>query len=174
MNSWRMKLRFWGVRGSTPTPLSQNLGYGGNTSCLEIRLPKDELFIFDGGTGIRDLGINLSKNPTDATRDIHLFLTHYHWDHIQGIPFFGPLYNPNCSITFYASCYACALHESLRGQMVMPYFPVAFDSAASKRNFINLGGTPITVSDLTVEPFQLNHPQGAGGYRIESRGAVIV
>ena len=174
MNSWRMKLRFWGVRGSTPTPLSQNLGYGGNTSCLEIRLPNDDLFIFDGGTGIRDLGINLSKNPADAARDIHLFLTHYHWDHIQGIPFFGPLYNPNCSITFYASCYACALHESLRGQMVMPYFPVAFDSAASKRNFINLGGTPITVGDLTVEPFQLNHPQGAGGYRIESRGAVIV
>ena len=174
MNSWRMKLRFWGVRGSTPTPHVQNLGYGGNTSCLEIRLPNDDLFIFDGGTGIRDLGISLSKSPADATRDIHLFLTHYHWDHIQGIPFFGPLYNPKCSITFYASCYACALHESLRGQMVMPYFPVAFDSAPSKRNFINLGGTPITVSDLTVEPFQLNHPQGAGGYRIESRGAVIV
>ena len=123
MNSWRMKLRFWGVRGSTPTPLSQNLGYGGNTSCLEIRLPNDDLFIFDAGTGIRDLGMSLSKNPADATRDIHLFLTHYHWDHIQGIPFFGPLYNPKCSITFYASCYACALHESLRGQMVMPYFP---------------------------------------------------
>jgi phosphoribosyl 1,2-cyclic phosphodiesterase len=174
MNTWRMKLRFWGVRGSTPTPHAQNLGYGGNTSCLEIRLPNDDLFIFDAGTGIRDLGISLSKNPADAARDIHLFLTHYHWDHIQGIPFFGPLYNPNSSITFYASCYACALHESLRGQMVMPYFPVAFDSAASKRNFINLGGTPITVSGLTVEPFQLNHPQGAGGYRIESRGAVIV
>src|SRR6266852_2028914 len=79
MNSWRMKLRFWGVRGSTPTPLSQNLGYGGNTSCLEIRLPNDDLFIFDAGTGIRDLGMSLSKNPADATRDIHLFLTHYHW-----------------------------------------------------------------------------------------------
>jgi phosphoribosyl 1,2-cyclic phosphodiesterase len=174
MNSWRMKLRFWGVRGSTPTPLAQNLGYGGNTSCLEIRLPNDDLFIFDGGTGLRDLGMNLSKNPADATRHIHLFLTHYHWDHIQGIPFFGPLYNPNCSITFYASCYACALHESLRGQMVTPYFPVAFDSAASKRNYINLGGTPITIGGLTIEPFQLNHPQGAGGYRIESHGAVIV
>jgi len=170
MNSWRMQLRFWGVRGSTPTPLAQNLGYGGNTSCLEIRLPNDELFIFDGGTGIRDLGMSLNG----AARHIHLFLTHYHWDHIQGIPFFGPLYNPNCSVTFYASCYACALQESLEGQMMTPYFPVTLDLAASKKDYVMLGGTPITLGDLTVEPFQLNHPQGAGGYRIESRGAVIV
>ncbi|HEY6392617.1 MAG TPA: MBL fold metallo-hydrolase [Bryobacteraceae bacterium] len=169
-----MKLRFWGVRGSTPTPLAQNLGYGGNTSCLEIRLSNDDLFIFDAGTGIRDLGMSLNKNPADAARDIHLFLTHYHWDHIQGLPFFGSLYDPNCSITFYASCYACGLRESLEGQMSTPYFPVALDFAASKKNYVMLGGTPITLGDLTVEPFPLNHPQGAGGYRIESHGAVIV
>jgi phosphoribosyl 1,2-cyclic phosphodiesterase len=174
MNSWRMKLRFWGVRGSTPTPVAQNLGYGGNTSCLEIRLPDEDLFIFDAGTGLRDLGLTLSGNPGDAAREIHLFLTHYHWDHIQGLPFFNPLYNPNCSITFYASCYACALKESLEGQMITPYFPITLDLAASKRSFNNLGGEPITLGDLTVEPFPLNHPQGAGGYRIESKGAVIV
>jgi len=174
MNSWRMKLRFWGVRGSTPTPLAQNLGYGGNTSCLEIRLPNDDLFIFDAGTGIRDLGMSLNTNPTGEARDIHLFLTHYHWDHMQGLPCFGSLYNPNCSIIFYACCYACSLRESLEGQMVTPYFPITLDVAASKRNYVNLGGEAITLGDLTVEPFPMNHPQGAGGYRIESKGAVIV
>jgi phosphoribosyl 1,2-cyclic phosphodiesterase len=174
MNTWRLKLRFWGVRGSTPTPLARNLGYGGNTSCLELRLPNDDLFIFDAGTGIRDLGLVLSSNPADLAREIHLFLTHYHWDHIQGIPFFSPLYSPKCSITFYASCYACALRESLEGQMLTPYFPITLDLAASKRSFTMMGGEPITLGDLTVEPFPLHHPQGAGGYRIESKGAVIV
>ena len=167
--NWRLKLRFWGVRGSIPTPLSQNLGYGGNTSCLEIQLPTGELFIFDAGTGIRDLGAAL-KDPSD----IHLFLTHYHWDHIQGLPFFGPLYNPKCAMTFYSTCYSCGLRESLAGQMVEPYFPVNFEAVSGNRKFVNMGGSPITLGDLTVRPFPMHHPQGAGGYRIESGGASIV
>ncbi|MBZ5607028.1 MAG: MBL fold metallo-hydrolase [Acidobacteriia bacterium] len=172
--SWRLKLKFWGVRGSIPTPVSQNLGYGGNTPCLEVRLPNDELFIFDAGTGIRELGIALKNNPADAERDIHLFLTHYHWDHIQGLPFFGPLFNPKVAMTFYSTCYACALRESLAGQMTDPYFPVNFDAVAANKQFINKGPMPVTLGDLTVRPFPLHHPQGAGGYRIESGGASIV
>jgi phosphoribosyl 1,2-cyclic phosphodiesterase len=172
--NWRLKLKFWGVRGSIPTPTSQNLGYGGNTSCLEVRLPNDELFIFDAGTGIRELGLALRDNPADAGRDIHLFLTHYHWDHIQGLPFFGPLYNPKCSITFYSTCYACALRESLGGQMTTPYFPVDFDAVSQNKQFVNKGSIPVTIGDLTVRTFPLHHPQGAGGYRIEAGGASIV
>ena len=172
--SWRLQLKLWGVRGSIPTPFAGNLGYGGNTSCIEVRLPSGEFFIFDAGTGIRDLGAAIVKNPEYAGRDIHLFLTHYHWDHIQGLPFFAPLYNPKASVTFYATCYACALHDSLSGQMKEPYFPVNFDAAASQRKFVNMGGSPISLGELTVHPFPMNHPQGAGGYRIESGGASIV
>jgi phosphoribosyl 1,2-cyclic phosphodiesterase len=172
--NWRLKLKFWGVRGSIPTPAAQNLGYGGNTSCLEVRLPNDDLFIFDAGTGIRELGLALRDNPADAGRDIHLFLTHYHWDHIQGLPFFGPLYNAKCSMTFYSSCYACALRESLAGQMTTPYFPVDFDAVSQNKQFVNKGPLPVMIGDLTVRTFPLNHPQGAGGYRIEAGGASIV
>ncbi len=172
--SWRLKLKLWGVRGSIPTPVAQNLAYGGNTSCLEVRLPNDELFIFDAGTGIRELGLALKDNPADAVRDIHLFFTHYHWDHLQGLPFFGPLYNPKIAMTFYSTCYACALRESLAGQMVEPYFPVDFGAVSANKTFVNKGGLPVTIGDLTVRPFRLHHPQGAAGYRIESGGASIV
>ncbi len=170
----KLKLKLWGVRGSAPTPVARNLGYGGNTACLEVRLPNDELFIFDAGTGIRELGLALQDNPADRARDIHLFLTHYHWDHIQGLPFFAQLYNPKIAMTFYTSCYACALRESLAGQMTNPYFPVDFEAISSNKKFVNLGPSAITLGDLTVRPFALNHPQGAGGYRIESGGASIV
>ncbi len=162
--NWRLRLKFWGVRGSIPTPARQNLGYGGNTACIEVRLPNDDLFIFDAGTGIRELGVALKDNPADADRDIHLFLTHYHWDHIQGLPFFGPL----------TTSYTSALRKSLAGQMISPYFPVNFDAVSENKQFINKGSIPVTVGDLTVRPFPMNHPQGAGGYRIEAAGGSIV
>jgi phosphoribosyl 1,2-cyclic phosphodiesterase len=173
-NVWRMKLKLWGVRGSIPTPRKENLGYGGNTSCIEIRLPNHEFFIFDAGTGIRELGRALQQTSLHGAGDIHLFLTHFHWDHIQGIPFFGPLYDPNCRMNFYATSYACGLHEALAGQMTNPYFPVNFEAVSGNHRFINMGGSPISLGSLTVRPFPMHHPQGAGGYRIESGGASIV
>ena len=171
--SWRLRLRFWGVRGSIPTPIPQNLGYGGNTSCIEVRLPNDELFIFDAGTGIRDLGLILNSQGPGVKRYIHLFFTHFHWDHIQGLPFFRPLYDPSYSMTLYSTCYSSSIREALAGQMAGPYFPVAFQSICSNKEFVNLDA-PVSLGDLTVRPFPVNHPQGAGGYRIESGGASIV
>ena len=173
MHPWRLKLRFWGVRGSIPTPEPQNLGFGGNTACLELRLPGDELFIFDAGTGIRNLGASLHDTGARA-QDINLFFTHFHWDHIQGLPFFGPLYDPSSCMRLYSSSYSGELSKSVAGQMAAPYFPVKFDDASSKREFVDLGVDPIRVGELTIHPFCLNHPQGASGYRIESQGAVIV
>lgn len=175
MNSWRLKLKLWGVRGSIPTPDAQNLGYGGNTSCIEIRLPNDDLVIFDAGSGIRNLGTQLQIAPApNSKQPVHLFFTHFHWDHIQGLPFFGPLYDPARSIRLYSACYSGCLGDALAGQMADPYFPVKFDQAASKRKFVDLGADPIQIGNLTVQSFELNHPQGASGYRIESNGAVIV
>src|ERR1041384_6388096 len=93
-----MIVRFWGVRGSTPTPAPANLKYGGNTPCVEVRTASDQLIILDAGTGIRHRGQVLMQQAPPEGHSIMLFLSHYHWDHIQGIPFFEPMYVPGNSI----------------------------------------------------------------------------
>ncbi len=94
-----MLVRFWGVRGSTPTPQSENLRYGGNTSCVEVRV-NGQIYVFDCGTGFRNLGKQLQQEANGGPMCAHIFLSHFHWDHIQGIPFFTPLYN-NSGNAFY-------------------------------------------------------------------------
>jgi phosphoribosyl 1,2-cyclic phosphodiesterase len=157
------------VRGSVPTPLPRNMGYGGNTTCIEVLLPTGEVIIFDAGTGICDLGPTLMHQGL-----IHLFFTHLHWDHLQGLPFFAPLFNPNTVIKFYSSSYSGELKGGLEAQMRRPHFPIDFDNAPSHREFIDLGTSCIKVGNATITPFPLFHPNGACGYRIESQGAVIV
>ena len=101
-----MKVKFWGVRGSTPTPQAENLRYGGNTSCVEVRVG-DEIYIFDCGTGFRVLGHELKREFGDRPFAAHVFVSHFHWDHIQGMPFFRPLYeNPNSQLVFHSSSLA--------------------------------------------------------------------
>ena len=98
----RLRLRFWGVRGSTPTPQVENLTFGGNTSCVEIRTADNHSIILDAGSGIRNLGQTLMKEAAGKPINVELFLTHFHWDHIQGLPFFAPIYGPKNSISFYS------------------------------------------------------------------------
>src|SRR5438105_1455133 len=117
-----MQVRLWGVRGSTPTPQMDNLAYGGNTACLEVRSDSGQLIIFDAGTGIRNLGQSLAHEHGGEKLSIHIFLSHFHWDHIQGIPFFFPLYKADNEISFYASAALGCLQERLEGQMCQPYF----------------------------------------------------
>lgn len=173
-NDFRLQLKFWGVRGSTPTPQIENLSYGGNTSCLEVRLPNDEVFIFDGGTGIRSLGLSLVEEFKKKKLDLKLFLTHFHWDHIQGIPFFAPLYNPENKVSFHSFRTPEGLEGMLKGQMTTPYFPVSFEFLPAKTDFFEIGKGEVRYGDVRISPFQMNHPQGAIGYRIERKGAVIV
>ena len=171
-----MQLRFWGVRGSAATPGPTTLEYGGNTACVELKAPRnvelqtpgDEAIVFDGGTGIRELGLHL------PARRIHLFLTHFHWDHIQGIPFFGPLYNPANHVTIYSSRFSAPLQAALTGLMAEPYFPVRFEALGAKIELVDLGSSETRVGDVTVRAFEANHPQGACGYRIDSGGAGAV
>ena len=171
----QVRLRFWGVRGSTPTPQIDNLNFGGNTSCVEVRTADNECVIFDAGTGIRELGRTLDKEAAGAPVNTKIFLTHFHWDHIQGIPFFAPLYAPNNHISFYAGATERPLQETLEGQMAQPYFPVDFRQVAAKRDFHAIEkGCAVKSGSLTVRPFPLNHPQGATGYRIECNASVIV
>lgn len=175
MDGVQVRLKFWGVRGSTPTPQIENLKFGGNTPCVEIRTAENDCIILDAGSGIRALGQTLLQEANGTPLDVKIFLTHFHWDHIQGIPFFAPLYVPKNHITFFSGSTGKPLQETLEGQMAKPYFPIDFGQVAAHRDFHQLEErAPIKVGNLTVCPFPLNHPQGASGYRVEGDGVVIV
>lgn len=167
-------LTFWGVRGSLPTPRRENLGYGGNTSCLEIRSADREIAIFDAGTGIRNLGEALLRQSQGRSLKLHVFLTHYHWDHIQGLPLFAPLYQAETEIIFHASGRLGSIQQHLRGQMNAPYFPVKFEDIPARLRFVEMDTQSVVVGDLRVSGFPMNHPQGACGFRIESPAGVVV
>ena len=171
----RLTVRFWGVRGSIPTPEAGFLGVGGNTSCVEVRSADGTTLVLDAGTGIRSLGYALAAQAAGQPGEVHLALSHFHWDHLQGLPFFAPLYTPGQTVKFYAAADDDHLFSLLRGQMTHPYFPVPFgDLAAATETHRVVGGEPFEVGPMTVRPFPLNHPQGAHGYRIEADGAVVV
>ena len=162
-----MHVRFWGVRGSIPTPCPENMKYGGNTACVEVRLPSGEVCVLDGGTGVRPLGSALVAEMQGSPMSLHFFLTHFHWDHIQGIPFFSPLYSSTNHITFYAYPSAEQIQETLEGQMSTPYFPVDFHFLRARRDFVSTFERIFTFGDTTVQAFALNHPQQAYGYRLQ-------
>jgi phosphoribosyl 1,2-cyclic phosphodiesterase len=171
---WRFRLRFWGVRGSIPTPCPQNLGYGGNTSCLQVETPQEEALIFDAGSGIRGLGLHLARQSAGRPLQIHLFLTHFHWDHVLGLPFFVPLFDKRNSITIYSSPYSAKLQSSIAAVMQSPHFPVPFEDVATQIQLVELGTEPVCAAGTEIRAFPVNHPQGACGYRIEAGGASAV
>lgn len=167
-------LKLWGVRGSTPTPQPENFQYGGNTSCVEIQTATGERIIFDAGSGIRGLGRCMVREAGDEPIDASIFLTHFHWDHIQGIPFFTPIYNPKNHVTFFSASDR-PLQDVLEGQMSKPYFPIDFSQVAARRDFDSIEkGAEVHTKGAIIRPFPLCHPQGCYGYRVESGKAVIV
>jgi phosphoribosyl 1,2-cyclic phosphodiesterase len=174
MEGSRLRLKFWGVRGSVPTPQRENLAFGGNTPCLELRGPDGQVLVFDGGTGLRQLGNSLLNEFNGRKLHIHFFASHFHWDHIQGIPFFAPLYLPDVEVTFYTMPASHALEQALEGQMKPPYFPVNFEAVPVRRRFVPMDSSPLKCGGLRIHTFPMNHPQGAFGYRIESADAVFV
>jgi phosphoribosyl 1,2-cyclic phosphodiesterase len=170
-----MRVRFWGVRGSTPTPQKENMGYGGNTSCTEIRTDSNQILIFDGGTGIRLLGKELEQEFAGKPISAHIFFSHFHLDHIQGVPFFRPLYDPKNHFTFYFAGRRDAnlVMDALAGMMANPYFPVDMSKLPCSREYIDLVEGTFTVADTKILVLPLNHPQGCVGYRIMQNGKVI-
>jgi phosphoribosyl 1,2-cyclic phosphodiesterase len=169
-----IELTFWGVRGSIPTPVAENLGYGGNTACLTIGLADQPLLIFDAGTGARRLGNTLLPEVQSKRTNVHLFLTHFHWDHIQGIPYFAPIYHPNCGITLHSSREPADLERILSAQMQPPYYPIDMPTAAASLTYERIESAGTRLGGLLIRPFPLHHPNGATGYRIESSDASIV
>lgn len=163
-------VRFWGVRGSIACGGPDYDRYGGNTSCVEMRCGPHRL-IFDGGTGLRLLGQELVKHPDEP---IHLFLSHTHFDHVCGLPFFAPFYAPRCNIHLYAGNLnpEHSLESVLHMMMQSPLFPIPptiFSACLEKHDFY-AGETLAIAEGLRIKTAPLNHPDGATAYRIEWGG----
>lgn len=161
----------WGTRGSTPTPGGRFARHGGNTSCMSVTAG-DEVFIFDAGSGIRDLGAELMAGQR---RRIHLFITHTHWDHIQGFPFFTPAYVPGFEITVYGSKgFGKDLESVFSGQLDRDYFPVQMEEMTSKLDFRHLPPEPPLEHGLVKVSWEFaHHPSSTVGYKIEVAGRTI-
>lgn len=174
-----MKVKFWGVRGSIPCPGPNTQKYGGNGACIELRVGKKQrIVIIDAGSGIRELGNYLMKNDLPngpITADI--FLSHTHWDHIMGFPYFVPIYVPGSKLNVYGpvTFEEEPLEEVVGGQMKYRYFPVNFGELSSSINYIRLNENPgLDLGDgLIVTTKFLNHPITALGFRFEYEGKVF-
>jgi len=205
-----MELKFWGVRGSIPTPMPSSEiekmmvraltkaspkdiknsraarafvkrlpfpergAFGGNTACVELQAGNTEI-ILDAGSGLKNLGKELMKREFGKGKgEAHIFISHTHWDHIQGFPFFTPAFIPGNKITIYSPLDDIA--QRFKEQNRFEFFPVTFDKLASAINFVTLTpGEPVTINgEVTVNFIELNHPGRAFGYRIEHQGKKVM
>jgi phosphoribosyl 1,2-cyclic phosphodiesterase len=170
-----MRIKIWGARGTTSAPERRNSRYGGNTPCVEVRLANGTLIVLDGGTGLRPLGNSLQREFGERPVVGFVFLTHFHWDHIQGIPFFLPLYKAGNLFWFHsAGRSGLATQAAIEGQMTNPYFPVKMDVMQAAHHFFDLGCGSINVNKAIITSRPLNHPQGCVGYRIQADGSTFV
>ena len=144
---------------------------GGNTTCVEVRTDDDRLLILDGGTGLRVLGAALAQRR-DPTREFPILLTHFHWDHLQGIPFFGPAWVKGNRLTFLSP--DPSMEKTVREQMKPPYFPVTMEAMQAKVRFLCLNGEKLRFGDTEIRWRKMNHPGGAYAYRISENGKSLV
>ena len=166
------RLRFWGTRGSIPSPGPSTVRYGGNTPSVEVTTPSGSLVLLDAGTGIRELGRALiaRANGSPITGDI--FLTHAHWDHIQGIPFFAPAFQEGNRFTIWgAKSLAASIRRVVRDQMSPVVFPVSFEQLGATFDFRELTDESHASDGFDVRAFPVHHPGGALGYRFGARPA---
>lgn len=166
-------VKFWGVRGSVPSPGAQTAQVGGNTSCVSVRCGQTQL-VFDGGTGLRLFGKSLGPKLSSP---LHLFFSHVHWDHIQGFPFFGPAFVPGNVIHMYGGAAVTGRVETaMVGQMETPNFPVRLDQLPATLHFHDLDDGAVVELDngARVRAASGNHPGGVLAYRVESAGRSVV
>lgn len=173
-----MKIKFWGVRGSIPCPGPFTTKYGGNTPCIEVRLTDpDRLIILDAGSGIRELGNALMRNYSPASPiNTEIFLTHTHWDHIMGFPFFTPVYVPGTTLKVHGpvSCDAAPLESIVGGQLTYQFFPVRQNELAADISYLELKEGEYDLGDgVRLKVQYLNHPLLCLGYRFEYRDKVL-
>lgn len=167
-----MIIRCWGARGSIPVSGQKFLRYGGNTTCLEIRTKEDDVIIIDAGSGIRELGnLLLSENRHKYT----MLLTHAHWDHIMGFPFFKPIYSHKTSITVRGCPIAqVSLEKMLSRIMAPPNFPVNFAAISASITYFDTCTDSYQVGSMKITPIALSHPNQGNGYKFEEDGKYFV
>ncbi len=144
---------------------------GGNTTCLEVRSEKGDLIIIDGGTGLRMLSKKLHYDKKQGIH-VHFFITHFHWDHLQGIPFCDLFFNPNNRVTFYSN--NPNLQEILANQMVEPYFPIRMSVFPAKLEYVILKNEPVKINDVVISYREVSHPGGCISYRFEEYGKAFI
>jgi phosphoribosyl 1,2-cyclic phosphodiesterase len=168
-----LSIRFWGVRGSCPAPGPETASVGGNTSCVEV-VAGDTRIALDAGTGLRRLGADLlarSRGPVELT----VLLSHVHWDHIQGLPFFAPIYVPGTRLRLGGGVTGTPLRDTLRRQMSAPTFPVDWNDVPAERSYVELrDGGSTRIGDAQVRTARANHPDAVFAYRVEHEGHAVV
>lgn len=188
-----MEVTFWGVRGSTPAPDRAQWRFGGNTACVAVRRTgapesgkpeaRQTLFILDAGTGIQELGRSLlaelsSSGPAPAGLRAHLLFSHFHWDHVQGLPFFEPLYTYGNNFHLFGprpqGRSILSLQEALDHLLQPPFFPTSPAALHAQRQYEEIGEERFELDGVRVSTRRLNHPQGCLGYRLEADGTSVV
>lgn len=168
------QLKFWGVRGSVPTPGPGTVRYGGNTSCVEVRRG-DDIIILDAGTGLRALGSALVAEFKNRPLNLTLLVSHTHWDHIQGLPFFAPIYNPRCRLRILgAPGTRHSLVGALTGQMESTYFPVPFAKVPGNIEIEEVKDFNFSIGAVQVRAQRSHHPGLCFGYRLFAPDGLIV
>ncbi len=168
-----LSIRFWGVRGSLPISDEKVLRYGGSTSCVEISADNGARLVFDAGTGIHPLGLTYIQEG--AASHIAVFITHPHWDHIQGLPFFAPAFVPGNFIAFYGCDQGTLTFEDvLRQQMQSPFFPVQLTTWKADIKIISIAETEIPIHGVTVQSMYAEHPGMTLAYKVSYKGSTVV
>ena len=168
-----MQVRFWGTRGSLAKPGPKTVRYGGNTSCVEITTAAGTRLVIDCGTGGHELGQSIMREGKPSRG--HMLISHTHWDHIQGIPFFTPFFVPGHEWDLYApQGFSESLKDTLAGQMEYTYFPVTPEAFGATVRYNNLGEGRFVIDDIAIQTRYLNHPALALAFRVECDGAAIV
>jgi len=168
-----LRVQFWGTRGSIPSPGPHTVRYGGNTPCIEVRTSDGWLIILDAGTGLRELGRSLLSRANGAPIKGDVFLTHAHWDHIQGIPFFGPIFQRGNHFTIWGSrSLETNIDRVVRDQMNPVVFPVTFEELDATIDFSAIeDGKKEQRPGYEVSAYPVRHPGGALGYRFQGTPA---
>ncbi len=168
-----MNLSFWGCRGTLPVPGEGSLRYGGNTSCVSIEFPRDELFIFDAGSGIKALSNHLMQQKRKRI-DGKIFISHPHWDHINSLPFFVPLYMQGNEIEILGAQHGdLTMRQIASAQMEGVYFPITLKEFAARVYFRDLREEVLDIGNVTVSTMLLSHPGVCLGYRVDYGGRSI-
>ena len=170
-----MRIRFWGTRGSIPTPGPSTVRYGGNTACVEVRDASGALLVLDAGTGLRELGIAMMNGGTKEPFAVDLLLSHLHWDHIQGIPFFRPAFDPKSRLRIIGPKQSRSMKDLLGLGMDDPFFPVDIDDLPVQLKIEEMtDGSDERIGPFRVRSATIFHPAPALAYRVEADGRSLV